>query len=171
MGRAVSRRTASLPILTRVGRRCSNCWLAPHRLPYAHQSVDPKRGEQGSRASLRLRAVSGRGSLQKAARTLVAATHGRWEIDTATRNSLYHGTFHPRPAHVMLILMLNATSSVGTLSVLVSSFSFVCQRGSAYLGPLRASPAVHSDLHAVSEETRSARDGARVGYLGRCERH
>ena len=138
-----------LPILTRVGRRCSNCWLAPHRLPYAHQSVDPKRGEQGSSiASLRLRAVSGRGSLQKAARTLVAATHGRWEIDTATRNSLYHGTFHHRPAHVMLILMLNATSSVGTLSVLVSSFSFVCQRGSAYLGPLRASPAVHSDLHA-----------------------
>jgi transposase-like protein len=34
-----------LVILTRVGR-C--CWLAPHRLPYAHQTVDPKRGEQGS---------------------------------------------------------------------------------------------------------------------------
>ena len=99
-----------------------------------------------------MRAVSGRGSLQKAARTLVAATHGRWEIDTATRNSLYHGTFHHRPAHVMLILMLNVTSSVGTLSVLVSSFFFVCQRGSASLGPLRASPAVHSDLHAFSEE-------------------
>ena len=34
-----------LVILNRLGR-C--CWLAPHRLPYAHQTVDPKRGEQGS---------------------------------------------------------------------------------------------------------------------------
>ena len=65
----------------------------------------------------------------------MAATHGRWEIDTATRNSLYHGTFHPRPAHVMLILMLNATSSVGTLSVLPSRFS-LSAKGAVHLSGL-----------------------------------
>lgn len=121
------------------------------------------------RASLRLRAVSGRGSLQKAARTLVAAMHGRWEIDTATRNSLYHGTFHPRP-HGVMIVMLNVTSSVDTYSLrLAIKIFFVCQRGSATLGPPRASPAVHSDLHAFSEENARNTTG-RVDHLGRCEK-
>jgi hypothetical protein len=104
-----------------------------------------------------LRAVSGRGSLQKAARTLVAAMHGRWEIDTATRNSLCDGTFHARP-HGVMILMLKVTSSVDTYSLrLAIKIFFVCQRGSASLGPRRASPAVHSDLHAFPEETRATR--------------
>ena len=96
MGRAVSRRTASaLLILTRVGRRCSNTVGSRPTDSRMHTKASiPNVASKGRRASLRLRAVSGRGSLQKAARTLVAAMHGRWEIDTATRNSLYDGTFH-----------------------------------------------------------------------------
>jgi hypothetical protein len=128
-----------------------------------HRSVDLKRGEQGS-TSLRLRAVSGRGSLPPAKdRENSRGCHAR-PLEDRHRHakSLCDGTFHSR--YLMLIVMLNVTNSVDWLRVF-----FVCHRGSAYVGPLRARPMVRSDLHACSEEV-SQHDCA-IAAFGRRERH
>lgn len=122
-----------LVILNRLSR-C--CWLAPHRLPDA-----PKCRSQTWRARVehRIASLARRlGHRQPAkGREKSRGCHARPLGDRHRHAKLtVRRNFPSSPLRVMIV-MLNVTSSVGTLPVLLSRFS-LSAKGAVHLGPLRA---------------------------------